>query len=53
MLFYFGVAADIMCHDGEHWENRAAKAETERALSTSKESTQHTQTDHESHSTHH
>lgn len=31
-LMFFGVAADVMNHEGSRWENVAAKAEIERAL---------------------
>lgn len=32
VLMFFGVAADVMNHEGSRWENVAAKAEVERAL---------------------
>src|SRR5690606_14830513 len=32
VVFYFGVAPDVMKHEGEHWNNDAAKQETKRAL---------------------
>jgi caa(3)-type oxidase subunit IV len=31
-LFYGGVSPDIMKHDGQRWENYAAKAETKRRM---------------------
>jgi caa(3)-type oxidase subunit IV len=31
-LFFGGVSPDVMMHDGQRWENTAAKAETKRAL---------------------
>lgn len=31
-LFFAGVAPDVMAHDGQRWENLAAKAETARVL---------------------
>ncbi len=31
-LFFFGVSADVMKHEGQNWKNVAAKAEVERAL---------------------
>jgi caa(3)-type oxidase subunit IV len=31
-LFYSAVAPDVMKHEGQHWENVAAKAETQRRL---------------------
>jgi caa(3)-type oxidase subunit IV len=31
-LFFSGVAADVMKHEGHHWQNLAAKTEVERAL---------------------
>ena len=32
LLFFAGVAPDVMKHEGENWENVAAEAEVERAL---------------------
>ena len=32
LLFYAGVASDVMNHTGRNWSNVAAKQETERAL---------------------
>lgn len=32
LLLFFGVAPDVMKHDGQHWENVAAKQAIERAL---------------------
>ncbi len=32
LLFFAGVAPDVMKHDGQNWENVSAKAEIERAL---------------------
>lgn len=40
-LFYFGVAPDVMKHEGTNWQNVAAKAETERALAEQKEHAEH------------
>jgi caa(3)-type oxidase subunit IV len=31
-IFFFGVAGDVMNHDGQRWENQAAKIETARRL---------------------
>ena len=31
-LFYGGVSPDVMKHDGQRWENTAAKAETARRM---------------------
>ena len=36
LLFFAGVAPDVMNHDGHNWENQAAKHETERALEAAK-----------------
>ncbi|OGQ16928.1 MAG: hypothetical protein A2138_16680 [Deltaproteobacteria bacterium RBG_16_71_12] len=32
LLFWFGVAPDIMKHEGQNWENVAAKQAVERGL---------------------
>lgn len=32
LLFFAGVAPDVLNHDGHQWENQAAKAEVERAM---------------------
>ena len=32
LLFFAGTAPDVMKHEGQNWENRAAEAEVERAL---------------------
>ena len=32
LLFFAGVAPDVMKHEGQNWENVAAEAEIERAL---------------------
>ncbi|MDH3652945.1 MAG: cytochrome C oxidase subunit IV family protein [Myxococcales bacterium] len=32
LLFFAGVAPDVMKHEGQNWENVAAEAEVERAL---------------------
>ncbi len=32
LLFFAGVAPDVMKHKGQNWENVAAEAEIERAL---------------------
>ena len=32
LLFFAGVAPDVMKHDGQNWENVAAEAEVKRAL---------------------
>lgn len=32
LLFFAAVAPDVMKHEGQNWENEAAKAETQRAL---------------------
>ncbi len=32
LLFFAGTAPDVMEHQGQNWENVAAKAETKRAL---------------------
>lgn len=32
LLFWFGVAPDVMNHEGQHWENVAAKEATARAM---------------------
>ncbi|TPV95728.1 MAG: caa(3)-type oxidase subunit IV [Myxococcales bacterium FL481] len=32
LLFFAGVAPDVLNHDGHQWENQAAKAEIERAM---------------------
>ena len=32
LLFFAGVAPDVMRHEGQNWENVAAEAEIERAL---------------------
>jgi 4-alpha-glucanotransferase len=32
LLFFAGVAPDVMEHKGQNWENVAAEAEIERAL---------------------
>ena len=32
LLFFAGTAPDVMKHEGQNWENRAAEAEIERAL---------------------
>jgi caa(3)-type oxidase subunit IV len=32
LLFFAGVAPDVMKHEGENWENVAAEAEVDRAL---------------------
>jgi caa(3)-type oxidase subunit IV len=32
LLFFAGVAPDVMRHDGYHWENVAAEAEVKRVL---------------------
>lgn len=34
LLFWFGVAPDVMNHEGQNWENVAAKEATARALAT-------------------
>ena len=31
-LFFGGISPDVMMHDGQRWENTAAKAETARRL---------------------
>jgi caa(3)-type oxidase subunit IV len=31
-IFYAGTAPDVMKHEGQHWNNSAAKQETKRAL---------------------
>ncbi|MEY4578159.1 MAG: hypothetical protein RL701_2862 [Pseudomonadota bacterium] len=43
MLFYAGVAPDVMEHHGRNWENVAAKSEVERAL---KEQAEHPEHEH-------
>lgn len=45
-LFYFAVAPDVMKHDGQHWENVAAKQEIERAEKLIAESGAHGGTHH-------
>ncbi|MDP2342000.1 MAG: hypothetical protein Q8O67_13665 [Deltaproteobacteria bacterium] len=35
-VFYFGVASDVMKHEGLHWKNVAAQHETARALAADK-----------------
>ena len=30
LIFYFGVAPDVMKHEGQNWENVAAKSEVKR-----------------------
>lgn len=32
LLFYFGVAPDVMNHEGQNWENVAAKEQVSRGL---------------------
>jgi hypothetical protein len=32
LLFFAGVAPDVMKHQGQNWENVAAKTEIERGL---------------------
>lgn len=32
LLFFAGVAPDVMKHEGQNWENTSAKAEIERGL---------------------
>lgn len=32
MVFYSGTSPDVMKHEGENWNNSAAKAETKRVL---------------------
>lgn len=38
VLLYMGVAPDVMKHEGLHWDNVAAKQETERAQKAAQES---------------
>jgi hypothetical protein len=35
LLFFAGVAPDVMKHQGQRWENRAAKQAVERGLAES------------------
>lgn len=37
LLFFAGVAPDVMKHKGQNWENVAAEAEIERALAEQRE----------------
>lgn len=46
VLFFAGVAPDVMNHEGTNWENLAAKAEIERALAAQAEGGDHHGGDH-------
>jgi caa(3)-type oxidase subunit IV len=41
LLFFSGVAPDVMKHQGQNWENVAAKTETKRALKAQEEAAVH------------
>ena len=40
LLFFAGVAPDVMKHKGQHWENVAAEAEVQRGLQENEEAGQ-------------
>ena len=41
LVFYFGVAPDVMNHEGRNWKNVAAETEVERATKQYKEEAKH------------
>ena len=48
LLFYFGVAPDVMKHEGQNWENVAAKAEVARGLAAAEAGgTEHAEATHQ------
>jgi caa(3)-type oxidase subunit IV len=45
LIFYFGTAPDVMKHEGQRWENIAAKSEVKRVMDLEAKKTQKSETD--------